>query len=78
MDLPLYRSMRLIEIAEEEEMKTIMYQFYLQHTPIIKGTEKFMSFDDYYEKYKPQRIVTDNRSKEDLVSEALDIQKKVR
>lgn len=78
MDLPLYRSMRLIEIAEEEEIKTQMYQFYLQHTPIIKGTEQFMPFGDYYEKYKPQRIVTDNRSKEDLISEALEIQKKAR
>jgi hypothetical protein len=78
MELPLHRSMKLIEIAEEEEIKTQMYQFYLQHTPIIKGTEKFMPFDEYYEKYKPQRIVTDNRSKDDLISEALEIQKKAR
>jgi glucan biosynthesis protein len=78
MDLPLLRAMKLIEIAEEEEIKDKIYQFYVQHTPVKKGTEQFVPFDEYYEKNKPQRIVTDITPKEDLIRKSLDIQKKAR
>ena len=74
MDLPLPRAFSLIELAQEEETKEVMFRLYLSDRPNM-DKKTFMTFDEYYKKYRPKRIITDNRSKDDIMAELLPIKK---
>ena len=74
MDLPLTRAFSLIELAQEEETKEAMFRLYLSDRPNM-DKKTFMTFDEYYTKYKPKRIVSDNRSKDEIMAELLPIKK---
>ena len=74
MDLPLTRAFSLIELAQEEETKEAMFRLYLSDRPNM-DKKTFMTFDEYYKKYKPKRIVSDNRSKDEIMAELLPIKK---
>ena len=70
MDLPLPRAFSLIELAQEEETKEVMFRLYLSDRPNM-DKKTFMTFKEYYEKYKPKNIVVDKRSKEQILEELL-------
>ena len=70
MDLPLPRAFSLIEMAQEEETREVMFRLYLSDRPNM-DKKTFMTFKEYYEKYKPKNIVVDKRSKEQILEELL-------
>ena len=72
MDLPLPRAFSLIELAQEEETKEVMFRLYLSDRPNM-DKKTFMTFKEYDEKYKPKNIVVDKRSKEQILEELLKV-----
>lgn len=74
MDLPYERALKLIEHAMEEEQKEFIFRLYLVDKHQMK---KFMTFSDYYEKYRPTKYEIDNRPKDEIIKEVERIKKKV-
>jgi hypothetical protein len=70
MDLPVARAFDLIELAIEEEQKESMFRLYLSDRPNM-DKKSFLTFNQYYEKYKPKKIINDNRPKEQIIDELL-------
>jgi len=73
--MPLKRAIKLISKAQEEELKECAFRYYLTIYPKMKK-ETFISFEEYYDKFRPQQSVMDNRSKEEVMADILDIQNK--
>lgn len=70
LKLPLDKALKLIEKAQEEETKDYYYRWWLVRYPLY-DKNNYESFNDFYEKYKPQKIVYDMRSKDELMNEIL-------
>jgi len=68
--MPLVRVIKLVEKARDEERREIFYRLWLVRYPnYTKDT--YESFDDFYEKMSPKKIVYDTRSKDELMEEIL-------
>ena len=59
-------------MAQEEEQKEYYYRLWLMRYPLY-DKNNYESFDDFYDKYKPKKIIKDNRSKDEIMEEILDI-----
>lgn len=73
--MQLNRAMQLIEKAREEETKEYYYRWWLVRYPYYKAND-YESFEQFYERAKPQKIVIDLRSKEEIMSEMQEIENK--
>lgn len=70
MDLPIYRAINLIQVAQKEKNRDLLYQLYLVDRPYLKDQ---MSFNDYYEKIYPPEVKMDKREKDEIMEELLKI-----
>ena len=71
--MSIYRASKLIDKAEEENHRENIYQLYINVYPHF--TEKsFLNFEEFYEKFKPQKQTIDTRSKDEILSEILKIE----
>lgn len=75
LDLPLEDAISLLNHAIEEEQKERFYQLWLVRYPNY-DKNSFETFGDFYEKYKPQKVQYDMRSKDTLMAEILKIERK--
>jgi hypothetical protein len=73
--MPLSRAMRIIEKAREEETKEYYYRWWLVRYPYYKESD-YESFDEFYDKARPKRIIIDTRSKEEIMNEIAEIEEK--
>lgn len=72
--MPLSKSIKLIEKAQEEETREYAFRIYLAAYPNM-GKENFKSFNEFWEEIKPKKVEVDTRSKEEIMEEIMDIEK---
>lgn len=77
LELPIIRAVKLINKAREEEQREDYYQLWLVRYQDY-DEETFEQFEDFYETYKPQIIVEDSRSKDEIIEDILNITPKER
>lgn len=77
LKLPLKRAIKLIEVAKEKEIEEYFYRLWLVRYPNY-DKNNFETFDEFYEKNKPKKIVKDTRSKDEIMKEILEITPKER
>lgn len=66
------RSVKLINKAVEEEQREYFYKIWLVRYPEY-NEDNYESFEEFYEKYKPGQIIEDNRTKDEIMEELLEI-----
>lgn len=74
LKLPLKRANKLIAKAMEEETKEHYYSWWLVRYPLY-DKQSYESFDEFYDKIKPKKIIIDTRPKEELMKELIGIEK---
>lgn len=67
--------MDLLNHALEEEQKERFYQLWLVRYPNYTK-DNFETFGDFYDKYKPQKVQFDTRSKDEIMNDILKIDRK--
>jgi hypothetical protein len=70
MKLPLSHAIKLLETAREQEMREKLYRLWLARYPLYTK-DNYETFDDFYEKANPAKIVIDTRSKDEIMAEIL-------
>ena len=73
LKMPIERSLKLIETAQEEETREYYYRWWLVRYPLY-DSKNYEPFSEFYDKAKPKNIVYDNRSKEEIMQEILEIE----
>lgn len=66
------RSVKLINKAVEEEQREYFYKIWLVRYPEY-NEDNYESFEEFYDKYKPKKIVQDNETKDEIMEEILSI-----
>lgn len=75
MQMKLSESLKLLEKASDEDRREYAYRLWLARYP--QYTEKtYESFDEFYEKIYPPKVIYDVRPKEELMNELLGLQGK--
>lgn len=69
--------MKLIAKAQEEDTREYILRFYLVDRARMDN-DNFKTFNEYYEEMKPRSDITDNRSKDEIMNEILEIENKSR
>jgi hypothetical protein len=72
MGLPLKRSAKLIKKAQEEIRKEAGYQWWLARYPLYTK-DTYETFEEFYDKLHPQKVVYDMRSKDEIMQDILGI-----
>lgn len=67
--------MGILNYAIEQEQKDYMHRLWLVRYPNYTE-ENFESFEHFYDKYKPKKVEYDARSKDDIMSDILNIERK--
>lgn len=71
--MPLHHAMKLIEMAKEEETKEYFFRVWLVRYP--NYTEKtYETFNQYLENSRPENVLLDNRSKEEIMKEIIELE----
>ena len=70
MKLPLREAVDLIGYAITEEQKEKIYQIWLVRYPNYDKSN-FETFEQFYEKCRPQKVSYDMRSKDEIMNEIL-------
>ena len=72
LKLPLRRSLKLLNKAAEEEEREYFYRIWLVRYPGY-NKETYENFEEFYDKYKPVEIIQDNKTKDEIMEELLEI-----
>jgi hypothetical protein len=75
--LPLKRALKLIAKAQEEDTREYAFKIYLAALPNMTEENK-MTFNEFWEEIKPEKITYDTRSQEEIISDVMEIEKKFR
>jgi len=75
LKLPIPRAINLIETAQRELTKEYIFRMYLVDRPNM-SKEKFLNFNEYYEKYKPIELPKEKISKKEIIEDVIRIQKR--
>ena len=70
LDLPIYRAVKLIEVAHTERKRDKLYQLYLTDRPYLQDN---LTFNDYYAQAYPEPVHYDTRDKDEIMREILTI-----
>jgi wyosine [tRNA(Phe)-imidazoG37] synthetase (radical SAM superfamily) len=73
--LPLKRGIKLLKKAMEEDTKEYAYRIYLAAYPNM-DKKNFKTFNEFWEETKPQNVIIDTRSEDEIMEEILEIDKK--
>lgn len=73
--MPMKDAVKIINHAMEQEQKEYFYRFWLVRYPGYTK-ETFETFDEFYDKYKPQSVKYDTRSKEQIMQDIMKIERK--
>lgn len=68
--LPIKRAMALLNYAQEQEEKEIMFRYYLTQLPYM-DKNSFVTFDQYVAKNKPSRAKLDQRPMDEIIDEVM-------
>ena len=74
LKLPLKRATKLIATAQKEETLEYHYRLWLARYPLY-NEKTYESFEEFYDKVKPKKVVIDNRSEDEIMKEILEIEK---
>lgn len=75
LHLPLKRGIKFLKKAMDEETKEYSFRIYLAAYPNMTK-ENFKSFNEFWEEVKPENIVVDSRSEEEIMQEIIEIENK--
>ena len=75
LHLPLRRGLKLLVKAQEEDTKEYAFRIYLAKYPNMDKSN-FRTFNEFWEEIKPQNVVQDTRSKDDIMQELLAVEQK--
>lgn len=71
--MPLYRALKLLDVARKESVKEELYKLYVSIYPHFTK-ESFQTFNEFYEERKPAEITElDTRLKDEIMQELLKI-----
>lgn len=73
MNLPIHRAVELIQVAEEEHEREIIYRLYLVDRPYLKEQKAFNQYYDDIVSSQSERnkVKMDNRDKDEIMRELL-------
>jgi hypothetical protein len=73
LHLPLKRGIALLKKAMEKDTKEYAFRIYLAGYPNMTK-DNFKTFNEFWEDIKPQNIVLDKRSEDEIMQEIIEIE----
>lgn len=73
LSLSIRRASKLYNKAFEEDKRDEAYQWWLARVPLYTQ-ENYETFEEFYKSLYPPRVEYDNRSKDEIMSELLEME----
>ena len=73
--LDLKRGIKLLQFAQEQEEKEVLFRYYLTVMPYF-DKKNYVTFEQYCEQNRPTKVALDNRPLEEIMDELMKSKKR--